>query len=301
MRIDYSNEIDIIYNQESTSSCTSNCLATILGFYLKRQGLYYYPLSRLYIYYNTRMLMNQVNEDKGSDPVKALEALKKYGVCPENMWPLSNDKLFQKPTRECYEFAKKFPIELNYQTFKISEQKDWVETCMKYLCNGILLFCETRRFENQKIDQYDFIESVPYNITNIWYHGIVMIGLDEEEQYAIFINSHGINSSFFKISFQQIENLNPFQDLIYVLDCKFINNEIFNHDKLNAILKYNNSQSIYQTSIKNTSSVFYEKVYDHIIIGSGITGKYLAYKLQKEFPNESILIVTNDSKDFKFI
>jgi hypothetical protein len=299
MRIDYSNEIDIIYNQEFTSSCTSNCLATMFGFFLKKQGLYHYPLSRLYIYYNTRVLMNQVHEDNGSNPVKALEAVQKYGVCPENMWPLSNEKLFQKPTRECYEFAKKFPIELKYDTFKISEQIDWVKTCMKYLCNGILLFCEMKRFKNQKIHENDYVESVPHNTLNIFYHGIVMVGLDEEEKNVIFINSHGFESLFFKMSFEQFEKLNPIQDLIYVLNCKFINNEIFNNDKLNAILKFKNSNCIYQSTINNTSLVFYQKVYDHIIIGSGITGKYLAWKLQKEFPSESILMITNDTKDFK--
>jgi anthranilate/para-aminobenzoate synthase component II len=299
MKIDYTNDIETIFDQKNTSSCTSNCLATILGFFLKKQGLYHYPLSRLYIYYNTRVLMKQVHEDNGSNPVKALEAVQKYGVCPENMWPLSCDKLFQKPPKECYQFAKKFPIELKYDTFKISEQIDWVKTCMKYLSNGILLFCEMKRFKNQKINENDYVDSVP-NIPNIFYHGIVMVGLDEEEQYVIFINSHGFESLFFKMSFEQVEKLNPIQDLIYVIDCKYMNNEIFDHEKLNAILKFKNSDCIYQSTINNTSSVFYQKVYDHIIIGSGIAGKYLAYKLQKEFPNESILMIANDTKDYKF-
>jgi len=299
MRIDYSDEIDIIYNQESTSSCTSNSLATILGFYLKKQGLYYYPLSRLYIYYNTRMLMNTVNSDNGSNAVKALEAIKKYGVCPENMWSLSNDKVVQKPSEECYEFAKKFPVDLNYETFRISEQKDWVETCMKYLCNGILLFCEMRRFKEQKIFR-NYVDSIPDNFVNVFYHAIVMIGINEEERYAIFVNSHGYESFIFRMSFEQIERINPIQDVIYVINCKFINNQIFNQDKLNAILKYQNSECIYQANVHDTTSVIFHKVYDHIIIGSGITGKYLAYKLQNEYPNESILIVSNDTKDFKF-
>lgn len=299
MKIDYSDEIDIIFNQESTSSCASNSLATILGFYLKKQGQYYYPLSRLYIYYNTRVLMNTVDSDSGSNAIKALEAIKKYGICPENMWSLSSERVFQKPTDDCYEFAKKFPVDLHYETFKISEQNDWIQTCMKYLCNGILLFCEMRRFDEQKIYR-NYVESIPNHSVNVFYHAIVMIGMNEEEQYATFVNSHGYESFLFRMSFEQINNNNPIQDIIYVINCKFINNQIFNQDKVNAVYNYKNSDCIYQKSVYNSQSVMYQKVYDHIIIGSGITGKYLAYKLHQEYPDESILIVTNDKKNFQF-
>lgn len=298
-RIDYTDYIDIIYDQENTSSCTSNCLATIFGFILKQQGLYYYPLSRLYIYYNTRILMNQTDLDEGSVPEKALEAIKIYGICPENMWNFTKENVFKKPPVDCYEFSKKFPIDVDYFTFYISEQKCWYQTCKYYLCNGILLLCNIERYLEQSVNIDGYIDSIPKEITNIWYHGIVMVGLDLQEKCAIFINSHKTDFAVFKMSFDQIKNLNPIQDTIYVIKGKFLNNKIFDLEKLNAVTSflkhsYLTNTNLYIDPIPIKKPLLYNKVIDHIIIGDGITGKYLAFLLQKEFPNESILIITND-------
>jgi len=297
VKINYTNDIELFYNQENTNSCSSNALSSILSFILQRQGLYSYPISRLFIYYNTRFLMNQTKKDQGSDPIIAIDAIKKFGVCPENMWPLTKDNVFLKPPECCYEFANNFPVDINYSTFLISQQNDWVKTCSKYLCNGILLYCGMKRFNDQDINAEGFVNSVPQNQKNIWFHAIVMIGIDEDLKYATFLNSHEFESAIFKMSFEQIENLNPIQDTIYVINATFINNKYFNLNKFQAVLEFNkHSLENYFASRDNLKyeSIIFNKVFDHIIIGAGITGRYLAYKLCKHFPNESILVITNE-------
>lgn len=59
-------------------------------------------LSRLYVYYNTRLLDGMTSEDSGAYTRDGIKAIYKYGVCSEDIWPYIIDRFSIVPPTECY-------------------------------------------------------------------------------------------------------------------------------------------------------------------------------------------------------
>ncbi len=68
--------------------------------------------SRLFVYYNARVLEGTVREDSGVSIRTAIKAVVKWGVCDEAMWGYSDlKKAFTKrPPQECYDLARKYRV-----------------------------------------------------------------------------------------------------------------------------------------------------------------------------------------------
>ena len=94
----------IVEDQGSLSSCAGNAFTNTYELQVKQQ----YPekfveLSRLYIYYNIRDLEGTTDCDCGVWTLRnGMEAMKKWGMCSEELWPYNFDKVNVKPTEECY-------------------------------------------------------------------------------------------------------------------------------------------------------------------------------------------------------
>ncbi len=78
-----------VYDQQNVGSCTSNALAGMVQFVRKKhnQPPDFKP-SRLFLYFNGRTIAgDSARIDSGLQPVDAMQALKKFGVCAETEWP----------------------------------------------------------------------------------------------------------------------------------------------------------------------------------------------------------------------
>jgi C1A family cysteine protease len=115
----------IVENQDSLGSCSSNALTNAYELMVKQN----YPeqfdhLSRLFVYYNTRLEDGTLSEDVGIYLRDGLKAIKKYGVCTESLWPYDLEQWDNTPSEEAYEDAKKRSI-IQYQklisTYYITE------------------------------------------------------------------------------------------------------------------------------------------------------------------------------------
>ena len=106
-----------IENQSNLGSCVGNSIAgayeLLLNQNMPAQSI---TLSRLFIYYNSRVLEETVAIDSGAYIRDGVKSLKKYGICSEQSWPYNVDKFTEKPSDEAYTDAKKRNIK-NY--FKI--------------------------------------------------------------------------------------------------------------------------------------------------------------------------------------
>ena len=80
--IDLRNKCPPVYDQGQLGSCTANALVGAYQF----DNLAFYG-SRLFLYYNERVLDHDVGMDAGSTLSEGINAIEKYGLCPESMWP----------------------------------------------------------------------------------------------------------------------------------------------------------------------------------------------------------------------
>lgn len=65
-------------------------------------------VSRLFIYYNSRIKDNDGDSDitdEGSSIAAAIEVVEESGVCPESLWPYNIKKVNTQPNQQCYTAA----------------------------------------------------------------------------------------------------------------------------------------------------------------------------------------------------
>lgn len=115
--VDMRAEFSEPYDQGQLGSCTANAIGGASEHYdIKHNYKWPHIPSRLFIYYNERVLIDTVNEDSGAYIKDGIKVLNKFGACPELirdgstpewLWPYSDDSetFKKKPKDICYEKA----------------------------------------------------------------------------------------------------------------------------------------------------------------------------------------------------
>ena len=75
-------------DQKDLGSCTANALAGALEFLMKKDEVAFTDMSRLFIYYNERVIEHSVRTDSGAMIRDGIKTLVKQGSCSELSWPL---------------------------------------------------------------------------------------------------------------------------------------------------------------------------------------------------------------------
>ncbi len=121
--VDLRAEMSPVEDQGQLGSCTANALAGALEFLEIKNGQPYVDLSRLFIYYDERVIEHTVATDSGAmirDGVKTLAA---QGVCSEKKWPYVISTFTKKPTPACYAEAKKHMIRTYHRILTLDEMR----------------------------------------------------------------------------------------------------------------------------------------------------------------------------------
>jgi hypothetical protein len=113
------------YDQGSLGSCTANGIAFAYQFAeLKQQLPNVFQPSRLFIYYNERVIEGTVNEDAGAMIRDGFKSINQTGVCDELIWPYAIEKFAERPPAKCYEQASRcksvayYAVQPNVQAMK---------------------------------------------------------------------------------------------------------------------------------------------------------------------------------------
>ena len=104
-----------VYDQGELGSCTGNAIAAAIQFDRIRQdqplGRELVP-SRLFIYYNERVIEGTVDQDAGAMIRDGMKSVAKQGAPHERLWPYVISKFRTKPSPASYEDAAKHPAVL---------------------------------------------------------------------------------------------------------------------------------------------------------------------------------------------
>jgi C1A family cysteine protease len=97
-----------VYDQGQLGSCTANSIGAILQLnQLKQKEPDAATPSRLFIYYNERLMEGTVNEDSGAEIRDGIKSVAQLGAPPETTWPYDITKFAKKPPAKAYSEAKK--------------------------------------------------------------------------------------------------------------------------------------------------------------------------------------------------
>jgi C1A family cysteine protease len=107
-KVDLSPQMPPIYDQGQLGSCTGNGIARVLEYEQIRQGEPAVTPSRLFIYYNERVIEGTVNQDSGAQIRDGIKVVAQEGAPPEPEWPYSDANpgpFDQKPPPQVYHDA----------------------------------------------------------------------------------------------------------------------------------------------------------------------------------------------------
>src|SRR6476646_1545207 len=92
-----------VFDQGQLGSCTANAIANAHQFdQMKQQARDAFVPSRLFIYYNERVMEHSVGRDAGAMLRDGIKSIAKQGVCSETMWPYVIARFAEQPTGECF-------------------------------------------------------------------------------------------------------------------------------------------------------------------------------------------------------
>ena len=114
-----------VVDQGEIGSCSGNALAGAYEYLELRDIRYklsptgnptmfdpakFSPVSRLFIYYEERVLEGTVDEDSGAEIRDGIKVLARQGACREILWPYGDSYLYQRPVQAAYEEAAQHKV-----------------------------------------------------------------------------------------------------------------------------------------------------------------------------------------------
>jgi C1A family cysteine protease len=94
-----------VEDQRDIGSCVGNACVGALELLRVKQGKPHVDLSRLFCYYNARVMRNEQDKDVGCVIRFAVGTLNTIGTCQEARWPYNTKMVFQRPSWNCYREA----------------------------------------------------------------------------------------------------------------------------------------------------------------------------------------------------
>jgi C1A family cysteine protease len=139
--VDMRTQFPPVYEQGPIESCTANVIAAAIQFdRIKTRQVPDFIPSRLFLYYNQRVLYRAVPYDTGGELRDVIKTISSIGVCPESNWPYKpippdpNTRLFPpnsapatRPSEECYQMAAELKA-ISY--FRIQQTLSQLKTCL---------------------------------------------------------------------------------------------------------------------------------------------------------------------------
>ena len=205
-QIDLREKCPDIYTQGKIGSCTANALAAAYEFDLMKQKKDVFIPSRLFIYYNERVLENTVESDSGAQIKDGIKTLSKQGVVPEEYWTYDISKFRIKPPNDVYTRA------LNYKNIIYSRVQQNLDDIREVLHRGTPIsfgFTVYESFEHESITETGMMTMPRDNEKMLGGHAVLAVGYNDSLKVIILRNSWGdkwADKGYFYMPYDYIVN-----------------------------------------------------------------------------------------------
>jgi C1A family cysteine protease len=176
-----------VYDQGQLGSCTANAIAGALEFDQIKQKLAEATPSRLFIYYNERVIEHSVNSDAGAMIRDGVKSVNKQGACAESLWPYNIDQFTVKPSAMCYQTALQHKA-TSYQ--RVLRNLAQMRRCLVDF-PFIFGFTVYESFESDAVAQSGIVPMPAHNESVLGGHAVLAVGYDDASQRFLVRNSWG--------------------------------------------------------------------------------------------------------------
>ena len=201
-----------VYDQGSLGSCTANAICVAIQSVRNKQNLKpdFVP-SRLFIYYNERVMENSIASDSGAQIRHGIKSVASNGDCPETSWPYDVAKFDVKPTSQCYLEAIKYTT-IRYQ--RVPQIINSMKGCLAAGYPFIFGFSVYSGIDN--ISKTGELNMPAHDEVLEGGHAVVAVGYDDSTQRFLVRNSWGTNwgnNGYFTMPYDYLTNTNLVDDL----------------------------------------------------------------------------------------
>lgn len=182
-----------IYDQGKIGSCVSNSIAGVIWFYNNSIN----P-SRLYIYFNGRVIVNQnIIDDTGFSISAGCRSVREYSVCNEQDWAYIASAFSIMPSLNCYKTSYNFN---NFIYYSIGQDLNLLKSCIMNgnpIMFGFMVYTSFMTPEVAKTGRVPMPSTEDHIVGGgndhkvLGGHASIIIGFNDELQVFICVNSWG--------------------------------------------------------------------------------------------------------------
>lgn len=177
-----------VWDQGQLGSCTGHGVGFLYAFAHKAQGLGDFMPSRLFIYYNERVMEHTVRSDAGAQIRDGVKSLSKVGVATEALWPYKISKFANKPPVKAFNEAKKHTA-VKYQ--RLTRTTDLLRGCLADGRPFTFGFTVYDSFESDEVARTGIVPMPSKTEQALGGHCVAVCGYDDQTQMFICRNSWG--------------------------------------------------------------------------------------------------------------
>lgn len=204
-KVDLRDGCSAVEDQGDLGSCTAHAIAGALEFLDRRAGDAKARASRLFIYYQERVLEGTVKEDSGAQIRDGVKACAKIGAPKESLCPYVISRFAHKPSARAYADAL---------TRKISEYQrvHGLRSLKTALAGGLPVafgFSVYESFESDEVAQTGVVPMPSDGERLLGGHAVLCVGYDDTRQRIIVRNSWGAawgQNGYFTMPYDYVTN-----------------------------------------------------------------------------------------------
>ena len=187
-RVDLRPACPPVYNQGALGSCTANVIAAALQFDRIKQRLDVSMPSRLFIYYNERVIEHTVAADSGAMIRDGIKSVAKQGAPDERLWPYVIAKFRSRPSARAYADARRHPAVLYERLTPVVEQ---LRGCLAAGYPFAFGFSVYESFASDAVARSGRLPMPKRTEQMLGGHAVLAVGYDHARQRFIVRNSWG--------------------------------------------------------------------------------------------------------------
>jgi len=196
------------YNQGELGSCTANAIAGALQFLETKEGSPAPVMpSRLFIYFNERVLEGTVDSDSGAQIRDGIKSVVKRGFCAEELWPYDIGHFADKPPERCYRAALKDRVS---QYLRLDHEGPMqLLTCLASGYPFVFGFSVYESFESPRVAETGAVPMPRLGERVLGGHAVVACGYDLKGSRFTVRNSWGARwgvGGYFTMPFAYLTN-----------------------------------------------------------------------------------------------
>lgn len=190
-----------VYDQGQLGSCTANAIAAAIEFDQRKEEKPEFTPSRLFIYYNERVIEGTADSDSGAQIRDGIKSVASQGACHEKLWPYVENEFTQQPPKGCYTDGLAHKTVL-YQ--RISQSLGTMRGCLASGYPFVFGFTVYDSFEGDQTAATGIVAMPQPDEAVVGGHAVLAVGYDDKASQFIVRNSWGADwglKGYFRIPY----------------------------------------------------------------------------------------------------